>query len=156
MREIVTKDFAWKLFSVALAVVIWLTVQTTRTERSGSPRPLEEVTTSTERPTILKSQDSIKTRTFPNVPVLAVSGTGDVRDFKVNPKIVDIVIGGRADALITLQESDLRVMVDLTNFEQPKDSRKRVRVALPPGFTVMEVVPPEVEVFIPIPTDSNP
>lgn len=140
MREIVTKDFAWKLFSLALAVVIWLTVQTSRTERSVDWRPLS----------------GMNTRTFGSLPVRLVSAAGDVRDFKVNPKIVQVIVGGRSDVLNALQEKEVRVTVDLTHADAAADQRQRVNVALPPGLVVIEIAPAEVDVLMPPKTEPNP
>ena len=70
LRDWFIKDLGWKLFSVVLAVAIWLTVykilqRTEPCRRRRQPRaPL----------------------TFDNVPVLVVSAAADVRDFRVNPQ----------------------------------------------------------------------
>lgn len=140
MREILTSDFVWKLFSVVLAVVIWLTVQTSRTERSVDWRPLP----------------GMNTRTFESLPIRLVSAGADVRDFKVNPKIVEVIVGGRSDVLNALQEKDVRVTVDLSHADLAVDQRRRVSVSLPPGLAVIEISPAEVDVLLPPKLEPNP
>ncbi|MCW5551800.1 MAG: hypothetical protein KIS67_06475 [Verrucomicrobiae bacterium] len=140
MREILTSDFVWKLFSVVLAVVIWLTVQTSRTERSVDWRPLP----------------GMNTRTFESLPIRLVSATADIREFKVNPKIVEVIVGGRSDVLNALQEKDVRVTVDLSHTDLTADQRQRVSVSLPPGLAVIEIIPAEVDVLLPPKLEPNP
>ena len=65
MSDWVTKDFWWKLFSLILAVVIWLTVYKIR-----------------EAPVISAAVAGVPL-TYGSLPVLVVSGASDVRDFRV-------------------------------------------------------------------------
>jgi hypothetical protein len=122
MRDLLTKDFGWKLFSLALAVAIWLIVQTIRNE---------------------------STRTFPNLPVLVVSASADVREFKINPGTVEIAVSGRPDVMAALADKEIHATVDLTDIETARDLRKRVDVSTPPGVTVLRVTPPYVDVVVP-------
>ena len=79
MRDWVTKDFGWKLFSLFLAVAIWLTVHKIY-EEPGAASGLAGGTPVT----------------FGNLPVLVVSAASDVRDFRVAPATVTVkVTAGR-------------------------------------------------------------
>jgi hypothetical protein len=122
MRDLLIKDLGWKLFSLALAAAIWLIVQTIRNE---------------------------STRTFPNLPVLAVSASADVRDFKINPGTVEVAVSGRPDVMAALADKEIHATVDLTDIEAARDSRRRVDVSIPSGVTVIRVAPSYVDVVVP-------
>lgn len=139
MRDIFTKDFGWKLFSLVLAFAIWLTVQAVRED----PRPNG------------LASSGWTTRTFRNLPVLAVSAASDVRTFVVKPVSVEVTVGGRPDVISTLTEKEIRVTVDLTDIESAKDLRKRVDVATPPGITFVLAEPASVEIVMPARTSSK-
>ena len=66
MRDWFTKDFGWKLFSLFLAVAIWLTVHKIY-----------------EEPGTASGLAGGYPVTFANLPVLVVSAAADVRDFHV-------------------------------------------------------------------------
>ena len=128
MRDLVTKDLGWKLFSLLLAIAIWLTVQTIRSE---------------------------STRAFANLPVLVVSAAGDVREFKVKPGVVEVTVSGRPDVMAVLTEKDVHASVDLTDLEAARDLRKRIDVSAPPGVTVVKIVPAFVDVAAPPKPDKQ-
>jgi YbbR domain-containing protein len=134
LRQLVFKDFWLKLFSLALAVLIWVTISLA-IQKEGSP-----VTITSTQPI---------QRTFYNLPVLVVSSAADVRDFRVKPSDVDVTVQGDAKSLQQLQEKDIRVMVDLTGVEGGPGLRKRLDVSIPPGVTRVQVRPEEVEVIFP-------
>ena len=136
MREWITKDLAWKLFSLALAIAIWLTI---RHETATSASPFGAWTT----------------RTFTNLPVLVVSSAADVREFKVDPGRVAVTVSGRPEIVAALQENEIRVIVDLTEIETARVLRKRVDVSAPPGVTFVRVVPPQVDVAVPPTRDKK-
>ena len=133
MRDWITKDWVWKLFSLALAVATWATVKTLSTETTPSPNPL----------------GLWDTRTFTNLPVLVVSAAADVREFRVNPEAVQVTVSGRPEIIAALPEREIHVTVDLTEIEAARDLRKRVDVSTPPGVTFVRVIPPQVDVVVP-------
>ena len=126
LRNLFIKDFWWKLFSLALAILIWLTVT-------------------------FVSQKEVRTdeRVFLNLPVTVLSSTEDVRDFKVSPGAVEVTTRGSAEALQNLQGKDIRAIVDLTGVAAAHDLRKRIEVSVPAGITCMRVAPEEVQVILP-------
>jgi len=133
MPDFLTKNLGWKLLSLALAVVIWYTI------RSLSRGPL----------TPAKPLESWATRTFSDVSVLVVSAAADVREFSVKPQAVQVTVSGRPKTLNVLEETEIHVTVDLTGIEAASDLRKRVDVSVPPGLTVVHVLPEEVDVVVP-------
>ena len=132
MRDWVTKDFGWKLFSLFLAVAIWLTVHKIY-----------------EEPGVASGLVAGNTVTFGNLPVLIVSTAKDVRDFRVAPLTVKVTVSGSAEDMARLQASQVRALVDLTDIESAEDLHRLVDVSAPPGITLVSVDPPKVMVFPP-------
>jgi YbbR domain-containing protein len=133
MRNFLTKDVGWKLFSLALALGIWFTIHALSRDALTPARPLE----------------SWATRTFLDVPVLVVSAAADVREFTVRPALVQVTVSGRPEVMSALQEKEIRVTVDLTGIEAALDLKKHVDVSVPPGVTIMRLSPAEVDVVVP-------
>ena len=132
-REFFIKDFGWKLFSLALAVVIWVTVSTVSRQGNGS----------------VKISGPVKERVFANLPVVIMSSASDVREFKVSPGVIAVTVSGRPEVLDALTEKEIRATVDLTEIESATDLRKRVDVSTPPGVMFVGSSPSVVEVVIP-------
>jgi YbbR domain-containing protein len=139
LRDWVTKDFSWKLFSLFLALAVWLTVHKIYEE----PRPVSGPVVG---PTV----------TFGNLPVLVVSAASDVRDFRVVPAAVTVKVSGSPAAMADLQASQIHVLVDLTNVQAARDLRRNVDVSAPAGVTVVSVDPPKVGVILPPPPLKKP
>jgi len=139
LRELVFDDFLLKIFSLALAVLIWFTV--TEIQKEASPLPH------------LTMNSDVKT--FSNLPVVVMSAAQDVRSFKVNPSAVEVTVQGDAKILKTLTSKDIRVIVDLTGVEGAGGLRKRIEVSTPSGVTHVRVEPEEVEVRFPPKASSS-
>jgi YbbR domain-containing protein len=136
MRDWVTKDFGWKLFSLFLAVAIWLTVHKIY-----------------EEPGVASGLAAGNTMTI-DLPVLIVSTAKDVRDFRVAPLTVKVTVSGSAEDMARLQANQVRAVVDLTDIETAQDLHRMVDVSAPPGVTLVSVDPPKVMVFPP-PNDKK-
>jgi len=139
LRELVLHDFLLKVFSLALAVLIWFTVTEIQKEASPLPR-------------LTMNSD---VRTFSNLPVVIMSAAQDVRNFKVYPGSVEVTVQGDAKNLKSLTSKDIRVIVDLTGVEGTSGLRKRIEVSTPSGVTHVRVEPEEVEVRFPPKSNSN-
>jgi YbbR domain-containing protein len=126
LRNLLLEDFWLKLFSLALAALIWFTVT-------------------------FVSQKEVRTdtRVFFNLPVTVLSAAEDVRNFKVSPSEVQVTVQGDGGILQNLQSKDIRVMVDLTGVAAAHELRKRVEVSAPAGVTHLRVTPEEVQVIFP-------
>ena len=130
----INKDILWKLFSFALAGVIWGVVdRITSTRQTPIENPLS--------PRV--------ERTFTRLPVLVVSSAEDVRECKVNPDNVTVTIRGARENMDKVSALDIKVHVDLTDIAAARSLRKRVIVSTPPGVTFLSVEPAEVDVVIP-------
>ncbi len=132
MRDRITIDFGWKLFSVLLAVVLWLTVHNIH-----------------EEPKTASASAAGDKVTYDNLPVFVVSSAADVGDFRVVPGAVSVTVGGPPDVMAILQANQIHALVDLTDIASARDLRLRVDVSTPPGVTLLSVDPPRVGVILP-------
>jgi YbbR domain-containing protein len=125
----IAEDFNWKIFSVILAVVVWLTVYKIRDEPGA--------------PGLLAIQN-----TFTNVPVLAVSAGADVQEASIVPEAVSVTVSGSPGIMSVLQTSQLHAIVDLTGIDLAHDLKRRIYLAPPPGVTILKIDPSDVTVTI--------
>ncbi len=139
LRDWFIKDLSWKLFSVILAVTIWLTVY----------KILGEPGHSTE------SAIGDKQTTYDDLPVLVVSAASDVRDFRVVPGAVTVTVSGAPNVMAVLQANQIRAVVDLTDIESAMKLLRRVDISLPPGVKLVSVNPSNVEVIVPPPAGKK-
>jgi YbbR domain-containing protein len=136
LRDWFIKDLGWKLFSLILAVAIWLTVH----------KILEESVPQTIEPPLPPSPI---TMTFTNLPVLIVSAAADVREFHVTPSAVTVSVSGRPEIMTALLATQVHALVDLTDIETARDLHRRVDISMPAGVALVNVNPAEVNVVIP-------
>ncbi len=134
MRDLFIKDWGWKLFSLFLAVAIWLTVHKIIEE------PKESAATASANPV-----------TYGNLQILVVASASDVHLYRVVPDTVSVTVSGPPEAIAVLQANQIRVIVDLTDVESAKDFKRRVDVSVPSGIELVSVDPPKVGVIIPAP-----
>jgi YbbR domain-containing protein len=133
MRDWLTKDFWWKLFSVILAVIIWLTVHKIY-----------------EEPGTFAAPAAGSTFTYDNLPVTIVSATADVHDFRIAPTTVKVTVSGPAEIMNALQIGQVRAWVNLTDTNLARDSQLPVEISAPTKVTVTSVDPPSVLVIMPL------
>jgi YbbR domain-containing protein len=134
LRNLLFHDFWLKLFSFALAILIWLTVWFAR---SKDLSPFSAFTSHAAE------------QNYFNVPVLVILPAADVRSVKVDPSAVQVTVEGDPKRLQDLRVKDIHAQVDLTGIESARGLRKRIDVTTPAGITYVRVVPDEVEVIIP-------
>lgn len=133
LRNLVVRNFWLKLFSLLVAVLIWLTVSfSIRNEGAQDIGLLFH-----EPARVLR------------VPVLVMSTAVDVRECRVKPDHVEVTVWGANRTLDALQPRDIRAVVDLTDIHSASAVRKRIEVTTPPGVTHVSVFPPDVEVYLP-------
>jgi YbbR domain-containing protein len=134
LRNLFFGDLALKLFSLVIALLIWLVVDVA-IRRQVSPT------------------DSLKLlhveRTLTHLPVVVMSSAEDVRSFQVDPKEVDVTVRGDPKVVQDLRSQDIRVIVDLTGIEAAHELAKRIEVSTPAGVTFSRVVPDQVKVVFP-------
>ena len=119
-RDILFRNFGWKLLSLALAVVIWLTIKALSAEQGQTEK------------------------LFMDLPVQILSGTADVRTFRVEPTSVNVTIKGRPGAIRRMAEREIRPLVDITSADVTQSFRRHVDIVVPNGITVVRFEPTEV------------
>jgi YbbR domain-containing protein len=133
MRDIIAKDFGWKLFSLILACIIWYTIRTVSRGDIQEPR---------------QAGDWL-TRPFTNLPVRILTAAGDTREFTLTPESVNVTARGRPEDMTSLVERDIHAVVDVTDIEASQGIlRRRVDVSAPPRVTLIRVSPSEVDVAV--------
>jgi YbbR domain-containing protein len=132
LRHLIIRDLGLKVFSLALAILIYCTISF--------------VAIKNRVPSLALASD---VRRFQNLPVLVVSSAGEVRRFKVTPETVAVTVQGDPQVLAGLGSSDIRALVDLTGIASASQLRKRIEVSAPAGVTRLGVVPTEVQVTFP-------
>jgi YbbR domain-containing protein len=131
VRNLVIKDFWLKLFSLALAILIWLTVQFSMNKEVSPWSAL-----------IGRAADE----TVLTVPVRVPSM--DARAVSVEPAAVQITLRGDPKLLKSLSGEDIRAQVDLAGIESANGLRRRIDVILPAGISYTHLAPDEVEVRV--------
>lgn len=134
LAELFLKDFWLKLFSLALALLIWFTIFQA-IKQQGSP--------------VSASNENIKQRTLYNLPVVKVSSSSDVSDVRISPTEVQVTVQGDAPSVVSLPDQDIKVRVDLSDLVPGRKLRKPVEVSAPAGITYVSIDPAEVEVVLP-------
>ena len=134
LRQIFFDDFWLKLFSLLLAVLIWLTASLA-IQKEGSPAT----------PLSLAPEE----RTFSSLPVSVTASALDVRNFKVAPATVEVTVRGDAKTVRALGANDMRARVDLTGIETARELKARIEVSVPAGVSLVRVEPSEVQVIFP-------
>jgi YbbR domain-containing protein len=119
-RNLVAKDFWLKLFSLALAILIWLTV---RFSISGEP------STSPLLALLGRAADETVVTVPVHVPV------GGPQTFAVDPPEIQVTLRGDPKKLKSLRNEDIRAQVDLTGVETANGLLRPVEVVLPPGIS---------------------
>jgi YbbR domain-containing protein len=132
LQNLILHDFWLKLFSFALACLIWFTVNIAIKNdispvASLSLAPTEEV--------VLR-----------DLPIAVLSSAQEMNAFTVNPKTADVTLQGDLTTLRNLRKQDVRVLVDLSDRGVLRDSRRRIDVSTPAGVTHIKVEPEEVQV----------
>lgn len=129
MHDIFLKDFGWKLLSLCLAVVIWLTVHKILSETPDT-----------------SPEARISTLIYSNLPVRAVSSVADVSGYQLDPATVEVTLTGPGNVMSQLEEAQIQTTVDLTEAATNKISHAKVLVSPPRGVMVFNVSPEEIRV----------
>lgn len=130
IRNLVVKDLWLKLFSLALAVLIWLTVDFSMNKDVS---PWSAIIGRT-------ADESVMT-----VPVLVPS---DTRVVSFTPDSIRVTLRGDPKLLQELTPGDVRAQVNLNGIESANGLLRPVEVILPPGVAYTRLAPEEVEVRV--------
>jgi YbbR domain-containing protein len=127
MRNLFIKDWGWKLFSLLLAVIIWLTVHSILEPAAAA----------------LAGQN--RKSTFER-PVAIVSSSADMSLYRTAPSLVTVTVSGPSAVIDQLKSGQIRALVELTNSASGTVS---VSVLAPPEVTLIQIEPPLVIVIPP-------
>jgi YbbR domain-containing protein len=139
MRDLITKDLGWKLFSLFLATAFWLTANRILHEKS-----------------VPEADTTVRTVTYDNLPVTVVSAIADVRAFHVAPAAVKIMVAGPAAVMNTLQADQLHATVTVGVGSLASGLLLPVEISLPAQVAVTRVEPDKVLVIVPSAPDKKP
>ncbi len=129
-RDYIFDNLGWKGTSLALAMLIWAAIDANVEDAA-------------------RTQRNAVVSTLPlRLPILVTIAPTEGREFKVNPSTVDVVLGGNAEVLERLKESDVEVLINLKDVPDVRSLRRRVEVHPPPGITVEKIEPAQVTVEV--------
>lgn len=131
LRAFIQHNFWLKLFSLLLATLIWFAIHFWI--ESGNPQPQSPI-------------NNPVTREFYRLPVRVLTQPGDSRVFKVDPDQVIVKLTGEAAIMRDLSPKTVSVFVDLSNSRSARETNQQVKLDIPSGVTLMDVVPRAVNV----------
>lgn len=143
LREFISNNFWFKLVSVTLAMMIWVTIYTSIQGKVIS-RDSRVVTGMTV--------------TFP-LAITVVTAAADSRGFTVTPSEVEVTVRGEESVMERLKKTDVQAQVNLVDVKEARGLKKTIRVHTPTNVTLISVTPEEVTVERvpagPAPVDSK-
>ena len=131
VRNLVVNDFWLKLFSLVLAILIWLTVDFSLHKEIS---PWAALIGRTADETVLP------------VPVSAAA-IGS-RTVNVKPAQVQVTLRGDPELLKNLRPEDIQAEVNLSGVESASGLRRPIEMILPRGIAYTRLDPAEVEVTV--------
>jgi len=129
VRNLVVNDFWLKLFSLVLAILIWLGVDFSLHKEVSPWAAL-----------IGRTADQTDLKVHVSVPAMAG------RIIKLTPEDVQVTLRGDPKLLKDLRTEDVHAQVNLTDVELASGLRRPVEIVLPRGIAYTQIKPGEVEV----------
>jgi hypothetical protein len=126
LRHLILNNIWLKIFSIALATVIWLAIHYSIHDELNSNQSL--------------------TPQYIRVPVSVKTTPGDNRVFRINPDEVVVTAVGKDTALFQTTQKDIRVNLDLTDFKAKEAASEKLKAEAPPDIIVLEILPSTVVV----------
>ncbi len=124
-RNIILHNFWWKLFSLLLAALMWLTIDTDFQRNERRVEAARDVVTESRLP-------------FYGIPITLLNSPTNTNQYNITPEMVSVVVGGRDEkALDDLQARKVQAFVDVTDAEDEKQFRRPIQVNVPKDLTVL-------------------
>src|ERR1700739_102905 len=120
MRSLILNNFWWKLLSLLLASLTWLTIKTALKKDQAQ--------------SVLSPVVTVSKRTFPAVPLTLMTSVSNTNLYHINPPTVSVEVSGKADELEKLQMQQITAFVDVTQLEDEKEVRRDIQVQVPRDF----------------------
>src|SRR6476660_8896793 len=130
-KDFLQRNLGWKITSLILAAVVWLTLQSDGGKRFGFAQSLALI---------------VPTREFIRHPVNLLTAKDETRRFRLDPSEVDLVVRGERLKLQNLSPKAIQAVVDVTRASDSSDFTAKVEVFGPPDVTIVQVIPAEVRV----------
>jgi YbbR domain-containing protein len=130
-RDYIVNNFWWKLLSLLLAALTWLTIKTA----------FERDQTLRETPVVTESR-----RSFPSIPVTLLTSAANPNVYRTEPKTIAVDLGGTLSGLSKLQERDIHVYVDVSDAGDEKSFRRSIQVRVPDEIEVLHYTPTHASV----------
>jgi hypothetical protein len=124
----ILNNFRWKLLSLLLAGLAWLTIEAEF--QKDETRKMDSL----ESPVITSSH-----RTFPTIPLVLMTSATDTNRFKTSPLTVSVELSGTAEVLGRLMPGDVEALVDATDVDGETQFRRKIRVNIPQDLRVVVV-----------------
>ena len=126
LRKYIVDNFWWKLLSLLLASLTWLTIETAFQKDQGlrdSP--------------VLTSPSH---RSFPAIPVTLLTSPLNQNQYLVDPPTVPVEVSGSDADLKKLLEKEIRAYVDVTDARDELKLRRPIQLQVPDGMQATNVV----------------
>jgi YbbR domain-containing protein len=123
--DAILHNFWWKLLSLLLAALTWLTIETA----FKNEEKLRET------PVVVGPSS----RSFPSIPVTVLSSVANAGRFKVMPSTVKVEVRGSQEELESLQMQDIKAFVDVTDAGDEMKFRKTIQLQTPKDVTALTV-----------------
>jgi YbbR domain-containing protein len=133
LRELILNNLSWKVTSVVMAILIWLTIY-------SNQNGLKFMEVFKWRD--LHAAESVRR----SLPVTVITTATDMRRFTITPKEVEVTVRGESATLNKLKMSDLAAFVNLTDVNDDMVFQKRVNLYAPSNVVPISVVPQQVTV----------
>ena len=130
LRHYILNNWGLKLAALGFATMIWLAVHSSLQKEIKVPRD---------------SMRTDATRDFLRRTITVMTAVGDRRPFRVFPDEVKVKVSGEIALLKQLTDEDIQPFVKLTGKSAPA-GQFAVQVYLPPGVSLVEVVPKAVNI----------
>lgn len=130
MAQRLLHNFWLKIFSLGLAIMIWVTIHI------GITRDFSLTNPNLTHPS----------RQFVTLPISVITQPGDGRVYKITPKEVTATIDGEDPVLRRMSAKEIKVYVDLTDAKSAAATNAELRADAPRDVTVVGLVPSVVSI----------
>ncbi|MDB6022529.1 MAG: YbbR family protein [Pedosphaera sp.] len=129
--DYILHNFWWKLLSLLLAALTWLTIQTA----------LQRDETLRQTPVV-----GSFSRTFPAVPVTLLTSATNANRYLPDVQTVSVDISGPADQLQKLQEREIHAYIDVSDAGDEKQFRRPIQAQVPRDLKIDSLMPVNTKV----------
>jgi YbbR domain-containing protein len=126
LRDIIVHNFWWKMLSLLVAGMAWLTIQFTVFQKV-KPVPQSPV---------------VKTLTynFTAVPVTLLAAPSNTSRFKVSPETVSVSVSGAENVMQKLKPEEVKAYVDVSDAGDERFFRRPVQAQIPRAYALESIM----------------